>query len=277
MLESDHKQELIVNANYELFVLLVTLLSIVNNVAWLFPIETYTRSVIQIIEYLISAFLLIDFFVRLIRARDKREYLFRHYGWLDFLGSLPVFGVRLARLVRPLVLGRKIRQDDLTEMGDIIVKERAQSTLLVVIFSALLIFEISGIAILRAESQSPEANIQTAGDALWWAYVTVATVGYGDRYPVTPDGRIVGVLVMTAGVGLFSVLTSYLADWFRRPRRSGPGSHVRPGTPAQSNTSAALDEIQRLLDEHQAHHQQTMEELQARLDEIKKASTYERG
>jgi voltage-gated potassium channel len=269
--ETDQKQELIINANYELFVILVTLLSVVNNVIWLFPIDTATRGVIQIIEYLICTFLLLDFFFRLIRARNKRTYLFTYYGWLDFIGSLPVFGLRPARLVRVFMLGRKIRRDDLTEMGGVIVQQRAQSTLLVVIFIALVIFEVSGIAILRAESQSPQANIQTAGDALWWAYVTVATVGYGDRYPVTPDGRIVGVLVMTAGVGLFSVLTSYLADWFRRPRKSSPKVGLRVITQAPINASAALNEVQRLLEEHQVQHQQTMDELQARLDEIKKS------
>jgi voltage-gated potassium channel len=271
MHETDQKNELIINANYELFVILVTLLSIVNSVLWILPIDTATRNVIQIIEYIISTFLLLDFFFRLIRAHNKRTYLFTYYGWLDFIGSLPVFGLRPARLVRVFMLGRKIRRDELTEMGGVIVQQRAQSTLLMVIFIALVIFEVSGIAILRAESQSPQANIQTAGDALWWAYVTVATVGYGDRYPVTSDGRIVGVLVMTAGVGLFSVLTSYMADWFRRPRKPRPRLSIRREISGQRNVSAALDEIQRLLDEHQTQHQQTMDELQARLDEMKKS------
>jgi voltage-gated potassium channel Kch len=266
----DERQAFIINANYELFVVLITLLSIVNGVLWLFPLEPYTRSVIQIIEYLISAFLLLDFFFRLLRAHSKRGYFVHNYGWLDLVGSLPVFGLRLARLARPLILGRRIRRDDLSEMSGVIVQRRAQSTLLAVLFVALLIFEISGIAILRAESESSEANIQTASDALWWAYVTVATVGYGDRYPVTSDGRIVGVLLMTAGVGLFSVLTSYLADWFRRPRKSGPIIKPRAGAPASQDASAGLGEIQRLLEEYDTQHQQTMAELQSRLDEIKK-------
>jgi voltage-gated potassium channel Kch len=270
MNQTDQKQEFIINANYEVFVFLVTLFSIVNSVLWFFALEPYTRSVIQIIEYVICVFLLLDFFFRLIRARDKRVYFIQYYGWMDLLGSLPVFGLRLARLARPLILGRKIRRDELSTMGGVIVRQRAQSTLLAVIFLALVIFEISGIAILKAEARSPGANIQTASDALWWAYVTVATVGYGDRYPVTTDGRIVGILLMTAGVGLFSVLTSYLADWFRRPRKPAQRALRRAGEFLPMDTQTGLDEIQRLLDEHQAHHLQTMAELQARLEEIKK-------
>jgi voltage-gated potassium channel len=271
MNQTDQKQAFIVNANYEVFVFLVTLLSIVNGVLWLFPLEPSTRSVIQIIEYLISAFLILDFFARLIRAPSKRTYFIHNYGWLDLLGSLPIFGLRPARLARPLILGRRIRQEELSAMGGVIVRQRAQSTLLAVLFLALLIFEISGIAILRAEAQNPQANIQTASDALWWAYVTVATVGYGDRYPVTTDGRIVGILLMTAGVGLFSVLTSYMADWFRRPRKPARKALRRGGEAPASDARAGLDEIQRLLDEHQAQYQQTMAELQARLDEIRKS------
>jgi voltage-gated potassium channel len=270
MNQTDQKQEFIINANYEVFVFLVTLFSIVNSVLWIFALEPYTRSVIQIIEYVICVFLLLDFFFRLIRARDKRAYFIQYYGWMDLLGSLPVFGLRLARLARPLILGRKIRRDELSTMGGVIVRQRAQSTLLAVLFLALVIFEISGIAILKAEARSPGANIQTASDALWWAYVTVATVGYGDRYPVTNDGRIVGILLMTAGVGLFSVLTSYLADWFRRPRKPARKVLRRAGEILPMDTQTGLDEIQRLLDEHQAHHLETMAELQARLEEIKK-------
>jgi voltage-gated potassium channel len=219
-LRTNRSQALIIRE--QAFVFLVTLLSIVNGVLWFFPLEPYTRSVIQIIEYVISLFLLLDFFFRLIRARDKRLYFFQYYGWLDFLGSLPVFGLRLARLASILIQWRKIRRDELSAMGNVIVRQRAQSTLFAVIFIALVIFEVSGIAILTAETQSPEANIQTAGDALWWAYVTVATVGYGDatRWRPTADRRI---LLMTAGWAC-SACDQLLADWFRATKT---GSRVK--------------------------------------------------
>lgn len=271
MLVIDQKQQFIIHANYELFVLLIILLSVVNGIIWLFPLEPFARSVIQIIEYGISAFLLADFFARLLSAQRKRTYLIDHYGWLDLLGSLPLFGLRLARLAKYFILGRKLRRADLTEMGVVVVERRAASTLLLVIFLAIVIFEVSGIAILQAELQNPAANIRTASDALWWAYVTVATVGYGDYYPVTIRGRVVGAFLMTAGVGLFSVITSYLADWFRRPRQSGSQRSVPPSMPGSTDPSVELDEIQRLLAEHQLQHQRAMDELRDRLDQVKKS------
>ena len=61
------------------------------------------------------------------------------------------------------------------------------------------------------------ANIQTPGDALWWAMTTITTVGYGDRYPVTPEGRVVAAMLMTVGVGCFGVFTGLVASWFLAP------------------------------------------------------------
>jgi len=71
----------------------------------------------------------------------------------------------------------------------------------------------SSIAILQVE-QDANSNIKTAEDATWWAYVTITTVGYGDKYPVTTKGRIIAALLMTVGVGLFGTFTAYLASWF---------------------------------------------------------------
>ena len=78
--------------------------------------------------------------------------------------------------------------------------------------------EVGAVLILDAESASTQANIQTGIDALWWNIVTLATVGYGDKYPVTTAGRVIGVIVIVVGVGLFSALTSFLAQWFLRSR-----------------------------------------------------------
>jgi voltage-gated potassium channel len=99
------------------------------------------------------------------------------------------------------------------------IDNRAQSALLSVMLMIILLLEFGGMGMAWAEQQDPDANIKTGGDSLWWAYVTITTVGYGDRYPVTESGRLIGVLVLTAGVGLFAVLTGFLANFFLTPRR----------------------------------------------------------
>jgi len=90
--------------------------------------------------------------------------------------------------------------------------------LLGVLFVTLMLTEVASVLVLAIEIRAEGSNIQTPSDALWWTYVTVATVGYGDRYPVTDAGRVVGVVTMTVGVVLFGALTAFLADTFIRPR-----------------------------------------------------------
>lgn len=78
---------------------------------------------------------------------------------------------------------------------------------------AVLMVIFSSIAILQVETDI-NSNIKTAEDAIWWSYVTITTVGYGDKFPVTTEGRLIAAILMTAGVGLFGTFTGFVASWF---------------------------------------------------------------
>lgn len=260
---------IVINPNYELFVLGLVVLSLANTLVLLLPLAQQQRDLIKIVEIVISAYLLCDFMYRLLRAGGKRGYLITYYGWLDFVGSLPLPGAQLARLARLAVLNRKLRRADLQALGDVVIARRAQSTLLGVVLLAIVVLELGGLSMLQVEAGAPNANIVTASDALWWGVVTVETVGYGDRYPVTNLGRIVGMAVMTVGLGLFSVLTGFLADWFRRPRRP---RRLAPA-PTPSNPRADLQEVARQIEAQIAAHE---ESLQALADLRKTLATIER-
>src|SRR5215469_1174370 len=75
----------------------------------------------------------------------------------------------------------------------------------------LLIVIFGGIGVYLAEHEHPGANINTIGDALWWGIVTIATVGYGNYYPVTAIGRIIAVFMMLSGIGIFVLLVGSLS------------------------------------------------------------------
>lgn len=262
---------IVIHPNYELFVFLIVLLSIGNTIALLFTDNLQSRQVIYIVDSFISAFLLVDFFYRLYRAPDRWHYFTRYYGWLVLIGSLPVPLLRVARLIATGLAYRKYRRSDFQEMGRFAIERRAQSTLLSVSLLAIVVLEISSIAMLNVEQAAANANIQTGSDALWWAYVTVATVGYGDRFPVTNQGRIVGVFVMTVGLGLFSALTGFVADWFRQSK-GRPGRRLIGRSEAlQEDPRARLREIQTLIEAQEADYQKAMADLKSRLAEIERS------
>jgi hypothetical protein len=262
-------EELVIRANYELFVLALVLMQAINSFLWLLIPSQEEKQVILGLIGGISLFQIFDAFYRLWRVPNRRQYFLQFHGWLLFPGSLPLPFFSLFRLLWYRLAIRKLRQTDYAAAGKIVVEKRAQSTLLVAILAAILVLEVGGILIIGAESESAAANIQTSADALWWAVVTMATVGYGDKYPVTNLGRIIGVFVMVVGVALFSVLTSYLAQLFLKPRRGQTDVEqaAQPSLDADLVLSQ-LAEIRELLARQDQSMQATTDELQARLKEI---------
>lgn len=97
-----------------------------------------------------------------------------------------------------------------------LASKRAESAFLASVLLTILVVVCASIAVLQFEPIAG-GNIQSAEDAMWWAVSTMTTVGYGDAYPITSEGRLVAVFLMAAGVGLFGTLSGLVASWFLSP------------------------------------------------------------
>ncbi len=108
-----------------------------------------------------------------------------------------------------------------------VLKNRGQYAAFITVLAAFIVLVTSSVLVLEFEVNAPGANITTGGDALWWAVVTITTVGYGDKYPITTLGRLTGVMVMFAGVGIIGALASILASVLVPPVDLGEESEPR--------------------------------------------------
>jgi voltage-gated potassium channel len=267
------EKELVVNINYEIFVLALVVLSLVNWVLMFLMRTTPAQDqVVWIMIAGLSIFLLLDFIVRVWQHPQRRLFVGRRGGWLILLGSLPLPFAGIMRFVWAWLALRRLRNSDFRQMSNIVVQRRAQSTLLMAVLAAIIVLEVGGVLILDAESTSTQANIITGIDALWWNIVTLSTVGYGDKYPVTTSGRVIGVIVIIVGVGLFSALTSFLAHWFLRPRAADEQPQASNNVEIQNLNQLTVllrtYDVQQLLADTQRSPVEVLAELRKKVEEI---------
>ena len=187
------------------------LLALMVDTFFTLPIEV--SHMLNIVDDFICIVFLFDFVRRFYKSENK--FKFMKWGWIDLISSIPTFGFaragRVLRLVRLLRVLRAFRSTKV--LAKYILRNKTHGTFAIAGIISILMIIFSSIAILNVET-SPNSNIKTAEDALWWSFTTITTVGYGDRYPVTTEGRIVAAFLMITGVGFFGTFTGFIASWF---------------------------------------------------------------
>jgi voltage-gated potassium channel len=178
-----------------------------------FQLPYETERLLNFIDYGICTLFFLDFLYGFYKAESKLKYM--KWGWIDLISCIPmIHAFRFARIFTLIRLFRIVKAIRSTNYFlKYVMKNRAKTAFTSMTVFSLLLVIFSSITILQVEDQ-PSCNIKTAEDALWWSYVTITTVGYGDLYPVTGWGRFIAVILMTCGVGIFGTFTAYAASWF---------------------------------------------------------------
>lgn len=160
------------------------------------------RMITETTMNIIWAAFVVDYLVRLVLAPARGRWFLGHLFDLAAV-ALPL--LRPLRLLRVVALVRVLQRNaGLALRGRIMIYAAG---------GAALITFIASLAVLDAERSAPGASITTFPNALWWALVTITTVGYGDLAPVTATGRTIAALLMIGGVALIGVITATLASW----------------------------------------------------------------
>jgi voltage-gated potassium channel len=160
------------------------------------------HTALRLVDFVIWALFAAEFVVRVVLAHNHARYALRHV--IDIVVLVLPF-LRSLRVLRLVFLLRALNRWAMDSLRGRILTYGAGA--------AVLFIFCGGLAVLDAERGRSGANIQTFADSLWWAAVTIFTVGYGDRFPVTAEGRLVGVLLMASGVALVGAVTASFATW----------------------------------------------------------------
>lgn len=203
---------------FQLFLVVLSVYVLISLfVQSLFDLSPEMDQMVDHLDFFICLIFMADFFIRLYQAPSKRAFL--KWGWIDFVSSIPMLDSfragSLFRIFRVMRLLRAFRS--VKVLSQYLLRNRSKNTFTTVAAVSCLLTMTGAILILNVEKNLPASNIKTPSDAIWWAVVTVTTVGYGDRFPVSDAGRAIAAVLMTAGVGLFGTFTGFVASMFVEP------------------------------------------------------------
>ena len=183
------------------------ILSLIYTLAFIYPVFHYpTPSAIKTFcswtNHIVWALFAVDYLIMLKLATNKKKFVKAHIFEL-LLVALP-----FVRLLRPLRAVMFISQAGFRSRRQLL-----KNLWWVVALASILMIIIMGAAILDIERTVPGSNIKTPADAIWWAFITITTVGYGDKFPVSTEGRFVASFLIIFGVVMLATITGALAAW----------------------------------------------------------------
>ncbi|SFH84505.1 ion transporter [Halpernia frigidisoli] len=182
------------------------------------------------VQMIITVLFSIEYILRILTIKDKKEYIFSPLGIIDFISIIPfylslIFPVLhffvIVRMLRMLRVFRIFNLADYQQDGRFIVKALKESSRKIYIFLLFLIIFIIIIGSLMFVIEGGRNGFSSIPQSIYWAVVTITTVGYGDISPVTSGGKFLAIIVMLCGYSIIAVPTGIVSSQFRRQSQSG--------------------------------------------------------
>lgn len=183
---------------YHKFLLIVSLLTMVG----FFTATVFNVNDFGILPKFISGLFFLDFLYRFMKAENKKAFMVT--GWIDLVLSIPFLPTQWSVVILMLRCVKNVVYYILLVINNAFTSMLSIGLCLVV-FSTVSILQFEG---------GDTSNIKTAWDATWWSLCTITTVGYGDKFPVTDSGKVVAIILMISGIGLFGTLIGYISTFF---------------------------------------------------------------
>ncbi|WP_034061980.1 ion transporter [Lacinutrix jangbogonensis] len=205
---------------FSFFIQALILISVVAfSVETIPDLEPFTKSILRIIEFFCVIVFTIEYILRIYVADSKAKFVFSFFGIIDFLAILPFylsFGLDL-RFLRSLRFLRLFRVLKLVRYNKAIKHfskaiKSAKEEIFLFLFITLLLIYFAAVGIYYFEHEAQPEHFSSIFDSLWWAIITLTTVGYGDVYPITVGGRVFTFFILMIGLGIVAIPTGIISS-----------------------------------------------------------------
>ena len=205
---------------FSFFIQALILLSIVTfSVETIPDLKPQTRTILQSIELFCVVVFTLEYLLRIYVADSKPKFIFSFFGIIDLLAILPFylsFGVdlrslRALRFLRLFRVLKLVRYNRAMNHFTRAIKSAKEEILLFVFITLILIY-FSAVGIYYFENQAQPEHFSSIFDSLWWAIITLTTVGYGDVYPITVGGKVFTFFILMIGLGIVAIPTGIISS-----------------------------------------------------------------
>lgn len=223
---------------FDLSLLVIILLSILFVMLESVPsIENKYSSILSTLEWIVTIIFTLEYFLRIWVVKKSRRYIFSFYGIIDFLAILPTYlalffagtqGLVVIRALRLLRIFRILKLNRYTKESSIIIKALRQSRIKISVFLFAVLTLVTIIGTIMYLVEGAENGFTSIPRSIYWAVVTLTTVGYGDISPITPLGQFLASVVMIIGYAIIAVPTGIVSAELSKTKFQNKSTQVCP-------------------------------------------------
>lgn len=205
---------------FAFFIQALILISIVTfSVETIPDLKPSTRTILYMIEVFSVSVFTMEYLLRIYVADSKPKFIFSFFGIIDVLAILPFylsFGIdlrslRALRFLRLFRVLKLVRYNRAMNHFTRAIKSAKEEILLFVFITLILIY-FSAVGIYYFENEAQPEHFSSIFDSLWWAIITLTTVGYGDVYPITVGGKVFTFFILMIGLGIVAIPTGIISS-----------------------------------------------------------------
>jgi voltage-gated potassium channel len=178
-----------------------------------------TRAILRSIELFSVIIFTIEYVIRIYIANRKLKFVFSFFGIIDFLAILPFYlaigvdlrSLRALRFLRLFRILKLVRYNRAMNQFSRAIKS-AKEQIFLFIFITLILIYFAAVGIYYFENKAQPEHFSSIFDSLWWAIITLTTVGYGDVYPITVGGKVFTFFILMIGLGIVAIPTGIISS-----------------------------------------------------------------